>query len=323
MCYERAMRSAFFVATGLLAASASLAAFAACSSSSDSSPGTTPGGGDAATDSPSSIPPGSDAAAGDSSTISDAGADAEQPLTIQTEVEPNNGATTTEIGKMVLPGTMNGKIDPANDTDIFAITVAPGDYWEWTGMPTSADLAPHVTVFDTAGGDNPTRIGFSAAGQPTTVQHFVLNTGTFVAVMRDARNVGADGGKGGPTFGYALTGKRATPAPVTVTFPSTKTGKLASLGALDFFTFTGTGGKGWDIVINAARKQPASTLDSRISLFDLTAKKWLITNDNVATSTDSAIGSADPAASTYLVIVENEGADPTDLSYQIVFTLRP
>ena len=43
--------------------------------------------------------------------------------------------------------------------------------------------------------------------------------------------------------------------------------------AEDFYTFTGTGGKGFDIVINADRKLPRSTLDSRISLFDLTAKK--------------------------------------------------
>ena len=119
-----------------------------------------------------------------------------------------------------------------------------------------------------------------------------------------------------------MTGKRGTPKPVTVTFPTTKTGKLASVGAEDFYTFTGTGGKGFDIVINADRKLPRSTLDSRISLFDLTAKKALITNDNAAGTTDSQIG-GDALPSTYLVIVDNEGKDDTDLSYEIQFKLRP
>jgi hypothetical protein len=171
-------------------------------------------------------------------------------------------------------------------------------------------------------GLNPTVVGFAAAGQPAKLQHFVLRTGTFVIAMRDARNVGADGGKGGPTFTYALTAKRGVPQPVSVTFPSTKTGKLAGIGSLDLYTFTGTGGKGWDIVINAERKAPSSTLDSRLSLFDLTAKKAIITNDNAPGTTDSQIGSPDSAPSTYMVIVENEGKDDSDLSYEIQFKLR-
>jgi hypothetical protein len=262
-------------------------------------------------------------ASNDTSMINDAGADVEETLTIANEVEPNNGATKTEIGSMKLPGTMNGKIDPANDTDIFAIDLAPGDFWDWTATPTTGDLAPHVIVFDSAMGLNPTVVGFAAAGQPAKLQHFVLRTGTFVVGMRDARNVGADGGKGGPTYGYALTAKRATPQPVSVTFPATKAGKLASLGSVDLYTFSGTNGKGFDIIVRAEKKMPPSTLDSRLSLFDLTAKKAIITNDNATGTTDSQVGSPDPAPSTYMVIVENEGKDPTDLSYEIEFKLRP
>jgi len=76
-------------------------------------------------------------------------------------------------------------------------------------------------------------------------------------------------------------------------------------------------------VINAERKAVPSTLDSRLSLFDLTNKKAIITNDNAAGTTDSQVGSADPLPSTYMVIVENEGKDATDLSYEIQFKLRP
>lgn len=309
------MRTAYLVAPVALSF-ASLVAAAACS---DSTNATSPATQDGSVDLPSD----KDSSAADTgASITDGGADVEQTLTVADEVEPNDGKTAAQIGKMVLPGTMNGTIDPANDTDIFAIDLAPGDFWDWTITPKGADLAPHVIVFDSAGGLNPNVVGFAGAGQPAKLQHFVLRTGTFVVGVRDARNVGADGGKGGPTYGYALTGKRAVPQPTTVTFPSTKTGKLASVGSVDFYTFTGTGGKGWDIVINAERKAPSSTLDSRLSLFDLTAKKPIITNDNAASTTDSQIGSPDPAPSTYLVIVENEGKDGSDLSYEIQFTLR-
>ena len=306
------MRPAYLLAPGVVFSL--VCAAVACSDSSSTAAADDAG---ASTDAPSTSPK-------DSSTdtaIEEAGTVVETP-TIATEVEPNDGKVATQIGTMALPGTMNGVIDPVNDTDIFAIKLSPGDFWDWTATPTSADLAPHVIVFDTAGGLNPNVVGFAGAGQPAKLQHFVLRTGTFVVGMRDARNVGADGGKGGPTYGYALTAKRGTAQPVSVTFPSTKTGKLASVGSVDLYTFTGTGGKGWDIVINAQRKAQPSTLDSRLSLFDLTAKKAIITNDNAASTTDSQIGSPDPAPSTYMVIVENEGKDGTDLSYEIQFTQR-
>jgi hypothetical protein len=310
------MRFSLLVVPGLVFAVCASMLGVACS---DSSSTAGPGDSDASTDGAS---PAKDASS-ESSSVEDAGADVEEVATVATEVEPNDGKTKTEIGAMKLPGTMNGKIDPANDTDIFAIDLAPGDFWDWTATPTGNDLAPHVIVFDSAGGLNPTVVGLAGPGQPAKLQHFVLDTGTFVVGMRDARNVGADGGKGGPTYGYALTAKRATPQPVSVTFPATKTGKLASLGSVDLYTFSGTNGKGFDVIIRAQKKAPPSTLDSRLSIFDLTAKKSIGTNDNATGTTDSKLGGDTPATSTYMVIVENEGKDPTDLSYEIEFKLRP
>lgn len=43
---------------------------------------------------------------------------------------------------------------------------------------------------------------------------------------------------------------------------------------------------------------------------------------HAAGTTDSQIGSPDAAPSTYMVIVENEGKDGSDLSYEIQFKLR-
>ena len=313
MCYERRMRTACVVAAGLVLSVMCTAV--ACSDAASTS--ASPEDGGVTEDAPSTP---KDSSSVDTS-VEDAGGPTETP-TIATEVEPNDGKTPTQLGAMALPGTMNGAIDPANDNDIFSVKLSPGDFWDWTATPTGNDLAPHVIVFDSAGGLNPNVVGFASAGQAAKLQHFVLRTGTFVVGMRDTRNVGADGGKGGPTYGYALTAKRGVPQPVSVTFPSTKTGKLASVGSVDLYTFTGTAGKGWDIVINAERKAPSSTLDSRLSLFDITAKKAIITNDNAAGTTDSQIGSPDAAPSTYMVIVENEGKDGSDLSYEIQFKLR-
>ena len=295
------------------------AGFVACSSSDSD---TTSAPGDGGTTTPprdgSTTPPDEDSA----TPGTDGGADGETPLTKQTEKEPNNGASANDVNPMTLPGEMSGVID-VDDQDIFSLTLTPGDLWEWTATPTGADLAPHLAVFDIAPKSlNPARVIQAGAGMPASLSHFVLRPGTFVAAMRDARNVPDKTGKGGPTYGYKLTATKKTLAPTSVTFPATKTGKLASLGALDFYSFNGTMGQGFDIVLKAARKQPASTLDSRISLFNMTSKTTLITNDDVANSTDSEVGGTFPATATYLLVVENEGTVGTDLSYEVSFTLR-
>jgi len=312
---------------GLVAGSICLAA--ACSSSTndsaavpDTSAGTDAGTG--APDAPTSSTQDSSTSSPDGASSQDAATDADQPLTVATEVEPNGGTPATAVGTMVLPGTMNGTIDPANDADLFTIQLAPGEFWDWTATPKTADLAPHVIIFDTdPAGKNPNEAGFAAAGATAKVQHFVLSTGTFVVGVRDARNVPTATGKGGPTYGYALTGKRATPAPIAITFPATKMGKLASVGSVDLYTFTGTNGQGFDVSVRGA--SASSTIDSRLSIFDIPAKNVIGTNDDDGSTPDTRdtkLGSASPAPSTYMVIVENEGTDATDLSYEIQFSLR-
>lgn len=316
------MRLALFAGSSLLIGG--LCAATACSDSSSDSASGGPGANESGTDAP--VAPGQDASSDTSA--SDSAPDANEPLTTATEVEPNGGQPETAVGTMKLPGVMNGVIGApvagVDDIDIFTIDIKPGEFWDWNAVATPAGLAPLVTVFDiTPSTLNPTAVGYAGAGAPAKLQHFVLRPGTFVVAMRDARNRAPSQHKGGPTYGYALTGKRAVPQPTAVTFPSTKTGKLASVGSVDLYTFTGTGGKGFDIVINAARKLPASSLDSRLSLFDITAKKAIITNDNGPTTTDSEVGGDAPLASTCMVIVENEGVDDSDLSYEIQFKQRP
>lgn len=313
------MRSGPFCSlTFIAAASALVFAPLACTDSATSPDAT---GDDAGTDTgkPAKDGGGSDDPEKDASTSDEE--DASGPA--QKEKEPNDGKTTTEIDAMTIPGAMSGTLDPAKDVDIFAVEPKAGELWQWTLAPSGADLAPHLTVFDTAADNlNPTVLATAAAGSTVTLQHFVLSGGSFVAAVRDARNVGGGGNVGGPSFGYTLTATKKTPQPTTVTVPSTKTGKLASLSSVDLFTFTLATATDMDVIIRAERKTPASTLDSRLSLFDTKAKKSIGTNDDASgTTTDSQLGGTLPAG-TYIAVVENEGTDGADLSYEIELALR-
>jgi hypothetical protein len=254
----------------------------------------------------------------------DGGADAGKPLAQQEEKEPNNGKTPTESNPMTLPGVMNGALDPANDVDLFAIAPEPGELWEWTLTPTgAAALAPHLTIFDSdqANNVNPTVVAKTTAGKTATLQHFVLGTGKLIAAVRDARNVPTPTGQGGATYGYALTATKKTPAPISITLPSTIKGKLASLSSIDLYSLTLAASTALDVIIRAERKTAPSTLDSRLSIFSVTTKKSLGTNDNVTGSTDSQLGGTLPAGS-YILVVENEGTNDADLSYDIELVPR-
>jgi hypothetical protein len=262
----------------------------------------------------------SDGSSPEDEETSDAGTDAPAAPS-QTESEPNNGETQTQTNPMTLPGSMGGAIDPKGDADLFAIGLVPGELWSWTMTPIGADLAPSVTVFDT-GGDSPTVLATAAAGQPATLEHFVLATGTWIAAARDARNVGGAKTAGGPTFKYVLEAKKKTVTPTAITVPSTKTGSLASLGSVDLYAFTLAGTTELDVILRAQQKAIPSTLDSRISIFNTVTKTSLGTNDNASGSTtDSKLGGTLPAGS-YVVVVENEGTNGADLSYEIELALQ-
>jgi hypothetical protein len=288
----------------------------ACSST-ESNPVST-GGADAAV-------PVADGGTGDDATSPakpDSGTDAGSTK-VQEEAEPNDGKTVADVGTMTVPGQMTGTLSPADDVDIFSISVNAGELWDWSLTPASGDLAPHLTVFDTASDTkNPTRLVAGSAGKPSALTHFVLQSGSFVAAVRDTRNVPKGTGKGGATFGYTLEAKKLALAPTSATLPGTKTGKLGGLGALDLYTFDGKAGTGFDIVLRAARKTPASTLDSRMSLFDKTAGQVLITNDDAAGTSDSQVGGTLPSTGAYIVVVESEGTNASDLSYELEFKLR-
>lgn len=285
--------------------------------------------------------PASDAASAlDGPLGSDAGTtvgDAEGTGPLQDEAEPNNGALseagTPETNTMTVPGIMQGAIDPADDADIFSLSLAPGELWQWTLDAKGSPYVPHVTVFDTAENNlNPTvLVKAGAASVVPTLEHFVLRPGKFVAAVRDARNVPASSSAhaGSPKHTYSLSARRLTPQPKKVTLPETVTGALPTASSVALFTFSAKKDTAVEIVVKAARKTQPSALDSRMSLFNLTSKTAVLTNDNAGGATsDSEIRGPMPADADYLVILENEGAqvfDPAsvpDLSYELDFKLK-
>ncbi len=277
----------------------------------------------------------------DTSTGKDAAtADSEPPLAQQTEFEPNNGAIvdagadaapTLQVNSMNIPGAMSGAIDPADDIDIFSVAPKPGELWQWKVVP-GPECAPSLTVFDTVKGNlNPTvAVRAEAKGTEVTIDHFILHGGTFVAGVRDARNLAPTSAHvGGPTLTYKLEARKITANPKLVTFPQKISGKLGRVSEIALFKFTGTKGTGFDVIVRAARLGAGSKLDSRLSLFDLTGNANVLTNDDAASTTDSEVGGNLPANADYLVILENEaqGTQPIgsvvpDLSYEIEFKLR-
>lgn len=253
----------------------------------------------------------------------DGGTDGGEPLTEQQESEPNNGTPATAVNAMTIPGSMSGAIDPANDVDIFGVMPAAGEVWEWKVAPNGADLAPHVTVFDTAADNtNPTVLAKANAGATATIQHFVLGGGQWVAAVRDARNVPSPTGKGGATYGYTFTAKKITPQVTTIAVGDTKTGTLASLSSIALFKLTLASPTGLDVIVRADRKSSPSTLDSRLSMWRESTKTTIGTNDDIASSSDSELGGDSLPAGAYIIVLENEGTDATDLSYELEVVAR-
>jgi hypothetical protein len=260
----------------------------------------------------------------DASTEAGPGDDASAPLPTVAEVEPNNGTKTDAGGNqtqtITFPSNVTGAIDPADDIDVFSASLVAGDVWTWTLDSKGSALAPHLGISE-FGNKVPTMAALGAAGASAEQEHFVLESETYFAIVRDARNVGTSQHVGSPAHTWQLTGRKTPRAGTALVVPSTAQGKLRIKTAIALYAFTLTQQTGLDIELKGARKIPASNIDSRMSLFDATKKKYLITNDDIPGTTDSKVGGVLPAGD-YVLVVENVAPDATDLSFELVTTLR-
>jgi hypothetical protein len=257
----------------------------------------------------------------------DGGADVSPDVDYQTftESEPNDGNAKGEIDPIAVPAEVTGAIDPADDVDIFEVTLSPGTRFVWELAASGGELAPHFAMSQEAN-NVPTVAATGGAGAAARQEHFVLEGGTYFVFVRDSRNVPADSSAhvGGPGFTWQLT---ATPVPLDarqVTLPSQLTDSLPTPTSIRLYRFSGEAGTGFDIVLRAERRVPASDMDSRVSLYDVNNQAYLITNDDdVAEGTlDSHVGGELPATGDYIVVVENVAPAAGTLDYDLDFTLR-
>jgi hypothetical protein len=192
--------------------------------------------------------------------------------------------------------------------------------WTWSLTGTGGGMTPHLGVSEN-GNKVPTLAAIGAEQE-----HFVLESETYFLIVRDARNVPMSTSKhvGGPDLKWKLAARKLERTPTPATFPATLTGKLASKTSMALYAFSGMKDFAFDIVLRAQRKTPASNMDSRMSLYEKTTKKWVLTNDDdaAASTKDSHIGGALPVTGDYVVIVENVSPDATDLSFELMFTKR-
>lgn len=246
--------------------------------------------------------------------------DTSTPVTL--EKEPNDGKLATDVNAFPIPGDATGAIDPADDLDILSVTLNAGDLWTWT-VAGSGGMTPHLGISE-RGNKAPTMVatGATVAEQ----EHFVLEAETYFLIVRDARNVPMATSKhvGGPELTWRASARPLVRTPTPATFPTTLSGKLDKRSSIALYSFTGAKDLGFDIVLRAQRKSPASDMDSRMSLYEKTTKTWVLTNDDdvAAKTKDSHIGGILPISGDYVVIVENVSAVASDLSFDLAFTKR-
>lgn len=290
-------------------------------------PGPSPGP-DAGEPGPDAGAPGVDAAA-PGSDASEPGPDAGPPPL--TESEPNDLATATDYDDVALPFEMTGTLESKStpDVDVLFASLQAGDLWTWRLQGPSGKLSPDLYLLEKANAV-PYLLSFAPPGQVAEQEQFVLASGPWYAVVADRRNPSdsttACAGAtcwGGPDFDWRLTVERTSRTPKAVTFPSTVSGTLRHPRAIDLYGFHASSTFRFDIDLKAERKSPASDVESQMSLFDATNKKWVITNNGSGTTNDAHVGGdALPATADYVLVVENLNQAAVDLSYELSFTLR-
>jgi hypothetical protein len=255
----------------------------------------------------------------DGSEPADAGApDSGAPAQIA-ESEPNDGNAAAETDPITLPCTVTGALSSADDVDIFDATLTAGTLITWTLTPGSSAMTPYLGIVE-KDDSVPHLVVKGGAGAAVEQEQYVLKSSLWHAIVMDSRATPP-----GPGGDWTLTAALSTPAPTALAIPSTVQGSLRHRTAVALYRFHADANQGFDLVINAARKSPASDLDSRISLWDQTHQKWLATNDDdaAATTSDSRLFSDGlTAAADLVLVVENVSETAQDLSFELQASLR-
>ncbi|MHB8878322.1 MAG: hypothetical protein ACYC8T_31890 [Myxococcaceae bacterium] len=248
----------------------------------------------------------------------DAGIDAGS---VQAETEPNNAGSPTEVNAFSVPGELTGAIDPADDLDIFTAQLTAGQFWIWELSPAGpgSTFVPHVAVAEHAN-VVPNLVAKSATAAVVTQEHFVLTSGRYNFIVRDARNLGSSQHVGGPGLTWRLRGQRATRTPTVLALPATVPTTLAHRQAVALYRFTLATPVNVDVQVLCSGKAAPSDMDPRLTLYNVTQNAYLQTNDDRSLSdVDSRLFGTLPAA-TYDLVIDNVSPTAADLSYELRVT---
>ncbi len=255
---------------------------------------------------------------------SDAGTPPDAGLVLGDEQEPNNGGTLTEVNASAMPPYLKGTINPADDVDVVEVQLTGGDIWTWkVEPPVLSTLAPHLSLTEEKN-SVPVMVAIGSQGAAVEQEQFVLKSGKWFAIIRDARNVPASQSQhvGSLDHRWQLTATKSTRSPHGASFPYQRQGGLTQPFAIELYSFKLTATSDVEIELKARRKAAPSDLDTRLSLWDVGRSEHVITNDDLSGSTtDSMVGGTLPPGE-FVVVVENVNPDADDLSYEIAFSLR-
>lgn len=260
---------------------------------------------------------GDDAALGaaDGAIVHDA-VSADASLEPVTEMEPNDGVSEGDVNVVSLPVLVQGAIDVADDIDIFTVDLTAGALHRFTLDGAGGVLQPHFALTEHSNQAPPTVSAGDESGA-VSVEHFALVSGRHNLIVRDARNTGTSQHVGSDEHRYLLASEQDDRAPVAMTIPERVSATLTTPYSVATFAFTLAQITDVRIEIFAQRKEPASDLDSRLSLFRVDDDAYLITNDDQALDVLDSLATGELPPGQYVVVVDSVDPSAADLSFEL------
>ncbi len=264
------------------------------------------------------------AAAGSSGSSGQSGSAGTGGVTTAQEMEPNDGATLTEVNPITPGVVMQGSIGAANDSDIFKVATTPGKVYEVRLVTTSlSPLEGHLSVFDAgrngkSAGQDYIKIATSGHGTHDAVLRLLaMGEGGYLLAVRDERNVPKASGYGGPSFSYLLSVEEHAASEVVqknLPLPGTTSASLGSPGDLHLYPFTIASNQS----ITADLTPTSDSFFARMFVFSSKTGDWVARNGNDGSDPASHFDDVplQPAGDAFLV-VENVNEEATSLGYTL------
>lgn len=231
-------------------------------------------------------------------------------------MEPNNGATATQLDSITVPGAKQGAIGTANDLDIYALPLTAGQRLRWTLDSNSSSFAPYLSISE-AMNTVPIVVARGTVGGSVFLEQLVVKTATYLVIARDARNVPSSTSQnaGSAQHTYVLNNAVSTVTPTTVLVPSTTPATFASRYANAVFRFTLTTSTAVTLNLNAT-----GDADTRLTLFNTSTNQWFGTNDDLALGNKNSKLTGTLTAGDYLAVCDNVSETANNLGFTLGIT---